>query len=146
MDELDLNGMDFSAARAYVLSYLGAWKQARKGRSALQEEVSLWERRVKLAAQRGDAALQAAASEKLASLQAGLASLQSEELELARKAGILKEKLVRLRVQSSLTVDVDQALAELSVLLGEPDTTAQRMKEEEAAAALEELKKRLKGE
>jgi hypothetical protein len=44
-----------------------------------------------------------------------------------------------------MTVDADALLAQLSMLAGEPDTLKQSLKEQEARAALEELKRKMNG-
>jgi hypothetical protein len=62
---------------------------------------------------------------------------------MRRKCDVLKEKLKRLQVRSSLSVDADALLAQLRMAAGEPDTLAEALRDAEATEALEKLKRRL---
>jgi hypothetical protein len=59
------------------------------------------------------------------------------------KVSILKEKLVKLRMMPARTVDPDLLLAQLEMVTGKKDTLSLALKEEEAKAKLEELKKKM---
>jgi hypothetical protein len=68
--------------------------------------------------------------------------MRAEERELGRKAAVLKEKLQALRVRAGLGVDAEALLAQLQMLAGEPDRLEAELKEEEAQAGLQKLKKK----
>jgi predicted RNase H-like nuclease (RuvC/YqgF family) len=143
MLDTDIDFMDFDSARQYVLAFITTLKETQKERGVTEEELALWQRRVKLAAGRGEQVLQKAAEEKVAELAAKQSRLLAEEAELARKTDVLKEKLRRLRIRSTLTVDADALLAQLSMLAGEPDTLKRDLQQQEAQSALEELKRKM---
>jgi hypothetical protein len=56
---------------------------------------------------------------------------------------VLKEKLVRIRMAGLKLVDADLLLAQLEMIVGKKDELAHTMKNEEASAALEELKRKM---
>jgi hypothetical protein len=140
--DTDIDFLDFDSAREYVLAFITTLKRTQKERAVTEEELAIWQRRVKLAEGRGEQVLRKAAEEKAAELEARRARLQAEEAELAAKVDVLKEKLRMLRVRSTLSVDADALLAQLSLAAGEKDTLKQSLKEQEAQAALEELKRK----
>ena len=145
MLDTDIDFMDFESARQYVLAFITTLKSTQRERAVTQEELAIWQRRVKLAADRNEQVLQKAAGQRVAELADKQARLLGEEAELKRKVDVLKEKLRRLRIRSGMTVDADALLAQLSMLAGEPDTLKQSLKEQEARAALEELKRKMNG-
>jgi hypothetical protein len=145
MLDTDIDFMDFDSARQYVLAFITTLKSTQRERGVTEEELALWQRRVKLAAGRREQVLQKAAEEKVAELAAKQARLRAEEAELAAKSDVLKEKLRRLRIRSTLTVDADALLAQLSMLAGEPDTLKRNLQQQEAQNALEELKRKMHG-
>jgi hypothetical protein len=145
MLDTDIDFMDFDSARQYVLAFITTLKSTQRERGVTEEELGLWQRRVKLAAGRGEQVLQKAAEAKVAELDAKQTRLRGEEADLARKVDVLKQKLRMLRVRSTLTVDADALLAQLSMLAGEPDTLKKSLKEQEAQAALDELKRKMNG-
>jgi hypothetical protein len=145
MLDTDIDFMDFDSARQYVLAFITTLKSTQRERGITEEELALWRRRVKLAADRGEQVLQKAAEEKVAELAAKHARLRAEEAELARKSDVLKEKLRLLRIRSSLTVDAEALLAQLSLLAGEPDNLKRNLQQQEAQSALEELKRKMNG-
>jgi hypothetical protein len=145
MLDTDIDFMDLDSARQYVLAFITTLKSTQRERAVTEEELAMWQRRVKLAAGRSEQVLQKAAEDRVAELAAKQARLLGEEAQLKRKVDVLKEKLGMLRVRSSMTVDADALLAQLSMLAGEPDTLKQGLKEQEARAALEELKRKMNG-
>jgi hypothetical protein len=145
MLDTDIDFMDLDSARQYVLAFITTLKSTQRERAVTEEELAMWQRRVKLAAGRSEQVLQKAAEDRVAELAAKQARLLGEEAQLKRKVDVLKEKLGMLRVRSSMTVDADALLAQLSMLAGEPDILKQGLKEQEARAALEELKRKMNG-
>ena len=146
MSDIDIDSMDPGSARDYVLSFITTLKRTQKERAILQEELSLWERRVKLAADRYEPDLQKGAEEQVRKLKERILSLLEEEDGLKRKVSILKEKLKMIQSRASVSVDADALLAQLQMLTGVEDTLDKQLKEEEASQALEELKKRMENE
>lgn len=145
MLDTDIDSLDFDSAREYVLAFITELKSRQKRRAATEQQLGLWRHRVKLAADRGEQSLRKAAENKAAELAAEQARLLEEEAELRRKVDVLKEKLNRLKIGSRRTVDADALLAQLSMLAGEPDAVKEALREQEARAALEELKRKMSG-
>ncbi len=143
--DTDIDFLDFDSAREYVLAFITVLKKTQKERAVTEEELAIWQRRIKLAGDRGEQVLQKAAEAKTAELAASRARLRAEEAELAAKVDVLKQKLQALRIRSTLTVDADALLAQLALAAGEPDALEQSLKEQEAQAALEELKRKRDG-
>jgi phage shock protein A len=143
MSDTDIDFMDYEAAREYVVAFIAAFKRAQKERAIAQEELAQWERRVKLAESRGEPILRKGAEQRVQELRGRTARLLEEETSLRRKTDVLKEKLTRLQLRSSLSVDADALLAQLRMVAGEPDTIAEALRDTEASQALEELKRRL---
>jgi chromosome condensin MukBEF ATPase and DNA-binding subunit MukB len=150
MSDTDIDFMDPAAAREYVLSFIVALKRAQKERAIADEELEQWERRVKLADSRGEPILKRSAEARVAELKARRQQLLEEERQLSVKVDVLKEKFRGLAVRCPLSVDADAALAQLSMLVGDPagglTSLSEQLKSEEAAQALEELKRRLREE
>jgi len=143
--DTDIDSLDYGSAREYVLSFLVTLKQTQRQRAIAEEELFHWEHRVKLAESRGEPVLKKTAGERAAELRERTARLAGEERELKRKVAVLRQKLLILRGRASFAVDADALLAQLTMLAGEPGSLDQAMKEQEAQAALEELKRRLGG-
>jgi hypothetical protein len=156
MSDTDIDFMDPAAAREYVLNYIISLKRTQKDRAVAEEELEQWQRRVRLADSRGEPILKKSAESQVAELSSRRQRLLDEERQLKAKVDVLKEKLRSLSIRSSLSVDTETLLAQLSVLVGEPapsggpagggDTLSHRLKEEEATQALEELKRKMKEE
>lgn len=152
-DDTDLSGLDYPSARAYALDFLTALKTTEKTLAAAREEVRLWTDRAALAASKGMADLEAAARAKAGEAEAKAAALEAEKADLTRKIARIREKLPVLKA-SERSVDTDLLLAQLQMVTGEalnPKTAAQAELDKTiqagtADAALEELKRKLKGE
>ncbi len=151
-DDTDLSGLDYESARAYALDFLTSLKATEKALAAAREELGLWTGRAGLAASKGLADLEAAARAKAEEAQARIRDLESERAETAGKIARIREKLPMVKA-SERSVDADLLLAELQMATGEAldlkaaalselDTT---IKTGAADAALEELKRKLKG-
>jgi hypothetical protein len=146
MRDTEIDFMDFEAAREYVLAFITTLKKTQKDRAICEEEMSMWERRVALAESRAEPVLKKAAEERLAELRGRSRRLLEEELDLKRKVDVLKEKLKAAKIRSSLKVDADALLAQMQMLVGEPDSLTEQLRSEEAGQALELLKKRMEEE
>jgi succinate dehydrogenase/fumarate reductase flavoprotein subunit len=143
MSDTDIDFLDYEAAREYVVSFIAALKRAQKERAIAQEELALWERRVKLAESRAEPILKRGAEERVRELRAKTGRLLDEEASMRRKVDVLKEKLKALKVRSSMSVDADALLAQLQMLAGEPDTLSEALRDAEASQALDQLKRKL---
>jgi len=109
-----------------------------------EEELEHWRGRVKLAESRAEPVLKRGAEQRVAELEAHCQQLHQEELELKLKVDVLKEKLKGTKIRSSLRVDADALLAQMQMLVGEPDTLQESLRKTEADQALQELKKKMK--
>ena len=145
MLDTDLEGLGPKEASEYVLRFITTLKQTEKAVAAAQEETNLWTRRVVLARSKGDEGLAAQAQARLSDATARQAALETELADLKAKVSVLKEKLTRIRMTGVKLVDADLLLAQLEMLAGKKDELAHTMKQEEASAALEELKKKMRG-
>jgi phage shock protein A len=143
MLDTDIEGLDPKQAAGYVLAFITTLKQTEKSLAAAVENAALWTRRVALARERGDESLAAQAQARLSDAAAKQAGLEAELADLKAKVAVLKDKLVRLRMSGTRLVDADLLLAQLQMVVGQPDALDRAMKKEEAGAALDELKKRM---
>ena len=143
MRDTDIDFMDFQAAREYVLAFITTLKKTQKQRAVAEEELEHWRGRVKLANSRGEPVLKRGAEQRVAELEARSQQLLQEELELRRKVDVLKEKLKATKIRSSLQVDADALLAQMQMLVGEPDRLSEDLRRTEADQALQELKKKM---
>jgi phage shock protein A len=143
MLDTDLEGLGPKEAGEYVLAFITTLKQTERDLVRAGEEVATWTKRVALAESRGDAQLAAQAKARLDEEERKKALREAELAELRMKVSILKEKLVKLRMMPARTVDPDLLLAQLEMVTGKKDTLSLALKEEEAKAKLEELKKKM---
>lgn len=118
MDDTDLRGLSPADARAYILDFITAMKATERAMATVAEELSLWNKRVELAAAKGASELEAAARARLDELVAKRSTLEAERAELAAKVSRLKEQLPLLQA-SQRSVDADLLLAQLQLATGE---------------------------
>jgi phage shock protein A len=140
--DTDIDSLDYGSAREYVLAFLTALKQAERERAVAEEELVHWLRRAKAADSRGEPQLKKLAAARAAELREAATRFGAEEQVLRRKTAVLRDKLLVLRDKASFTVDADDLLAQLRLRAGEPGTLDQELKELEARAALEALKRK----
>lgn len=143
MQDTDLEGLGPKEAAEYVLAFVTTLKQTEKDLARIDEEIGVWTKRVALAESRGEASLAAQAKTRLEEIQVKKTAREAELSELRMKVSILKDKLKRLRMMPSRSVDTDLLLAQLEMVAGKKDELSAALKEEEAKAKLEELKKRM---
>ena len=143
MRDTDIDFMDFQSAREYVLAFITTLKKTQKQRAVTEEELELWRGRIKLAENRGEPVLKSGAERRVAELEASCQQLHQEELELKRKVDVLKEKLKATKIRSSLQLDADALLAQMQMLVGEPDKLQEELRNTEADQALRALKKKM---
>ena len=79
-------------------------------------------------------------------LRDDVAALEVEEEELLGKVRLLKENLKKAEGQFRFSIDADVLLANLEMLGGERDKTAEEFDKMKAQSALEELKKKMNEE
>jgi len=140
--DTDIDSLDYGSAREYVLAFLTALKQAERERAVAEEELVHWLGRAKAADSRGEPQLKKLAAARAAELREAATRFGAEEQVLRRKTVVLRKKLLVLRDKASFAVDADDLLAQLRLQAGEPGTLDQEMKELEARAALEALKRK----
>jgi len=143
MRDTEIDFMDFESAREYVLAFITTLKKTQRDRAVAEEELTHWRSRVKLADSRAEPVLKRGAEDRVAELQSQCQRLLEEELDLKRKVDVLKEKLKAAKIRSSLQVDADALLAQMQMLVGEPDTLKEKLRDVEAAQALEALKRKM---
>ncbi len=143
MLDTDLEGLGPKEAGEYVLAFVTTMKQTERDLARAEEEVATWTKRVALAESRGDAPLAEQAKARLAEEQRKKGLREAELAELRMKVSILKEKLKKLRMMPARSVDTDLLLAQLEMVTGPKDTLSLSLKDEEAKAKLEELKKKM---
>lgn len=141
--ELDIESMKPEDAREYVLAYITAWKRLQKEIGVLQEQIQRWDSRVKAARERDESLLASSTQGQVEKLKSELEIRRREEETLGRKVALLKKKLQAIRARPSLAVDPDALLQQLQSLTGEPDALSRQLREQEAQAALEELKRKM---
>ncbi len=147
MRDTDIDFMDFEPAREYVLAFITTLKKTQKQRAVAEEELEHWRGRIKLAEARGEPVLKRGAQQRVEELEANCQQLHQEELELKRKVDVLKEKLKATKIRSGLQVDADALLAQMQMLVGQPDKLQEELRSTEAEQALRALKEKMgKGE
>lgn len=121
IDDTDLRGLSAADARAYAIEFMTALKALERDLASVGEDVSLWAKRVELAASKGAVELEAAARAKLDELGAKRTTLSAERDELAAKVARIREKLP-MAGASERSVDADLLLAQLRMAAGQdPD-------------------------
>ena len=143
MRDTDIDFMDFESAREYVLAFITTLKKTQKQRAVAEEELEHWRGRIKLAESRGEPVLKRGAEQRVAEIEAKSRRLYQEELELKRKVDVLKQRLKATKIRSSLQVDANALLAQMQMLVGEPDRLQESFKNTEAEQALRVLKKQM---
>lgn len=146
-EDTDLSGMELEQAKEYVLKFIQTLKETQAKINRLGEETAVWKERIKLASERNKPDLKLAAEEKLSEIYREIDMLSREENELKSKINIMKENLKKLKLKFNFTVDTEQMLADIEMLVGKKDELSDKFKKEEAEKNLEELKRKMnKGE
>jgi phage shock protein A len=149
MDDTDLSNLDPQEARQYVLAFLATLKQTTRQREQTAQDLETWRTRLGLAQRSGAADLAGKAAMMVTQLEGKLAGLEAEESDLKRTVDTLKDNLRHLEITGRRLVDTDLLQAELDMAVGEDKAaeikTDEALKDAQAQAALEELKKKLGG-
>jgi phage shock protein A len=143
VDDTDLSGMELEDAKEYILAFIQTLKETQAKINKLGEETVVWNERIKLAVERNKTDLKLAAEEKAAEIYREIDMLSREESELKSKISVMKENLKKLKHKFNFTVDTEQMLADIEMLVGKKDELSDKFKQEEAEKRLEELKKRM---
>jgi hypothetical protein len=121
IDDTDLRGMSAADARAYAIEFMTALKAIERDLASVGEELSMWAKRVELAASKGAVELEAAARARLDELGAKKTTLSAEREELAYKVERIRGKLP-MASAAERSVDADLLLAQLRMAAGQaPD-------------------------
>ena len=142
MLDTDIEGLDPAQASEYVLAFITTLKKTEKSLAEAAEETNTWTRRVTLARSKGDEGLAAQAQARLSDATAKQSALEAELGDLRRKVAVLKDKLARLKMTGGRLVNTDLLLAQLQMVVGEKEKLGDAMKQQEADAALDELKRK----
>jgi phage shock protein A len=145
-DPLNLQGMDPKDAKQYVLAVITTLKQTQRKRESLEQELDTWQRRKSLAQQKGEEELALRAGMRVDEIASQVEALREEEAQFQSEIRALKQQLHHLEHTAHLTVDPDALLAQMQMMTGEVDETAEKFKEEESNLALERLKQKLRDE
>ena len=145
-DNEDIKFLSPEEGREYVKAYITTLLQTQNKIKKLQEELTLWEKRVKLAEANDEMELKIKAEEKVLEIKDRMSFLENERQELRSKTAVLKQKLIHLKEGNRRTVDTDLLLAQFELLLNEKDKSDVEVdfKDVEASAALEDLKRKMK--
>lgn len=144
---VDLEGLDPAAAREVVAGYLTSARELQRQLQSARDREELWRKRTLQARQAGDQELTQRAETRLQEARAACEKLTAEEFELSVVIDRLKKELSRLQAAPALSgIDADQLLADLRSIAGEPDPTADALKDLQTEQELRALKRRLQGE
>jgi phage shock protein A len=145
-DPLNLQGLDPKDAKQYVLAVITTLKQTQRKREGLEQELETWKRRQSLAHEKGEEELALRAGMRVDEIGSQVDSLREEEAQFQSEIRALKQQLRHMEHTTQLTVDPDALLAQLEMVAGEVDETAEKFKQEETNLALERLKRKIRDE
>lgn len=142
-DYTNISGMDLRSAKEYIAGYIATLRQTQIDVRKAEEELAVWDGRVKLAAEHGRPDLESAARTRADELRAKIGRLKVEEQQLLADIDRMKTQLKTMEHQPTFTVDAELLLAQLEQVVGEEDATASKFRDTEADRALDELKRKL---
>jgi hypothetical protein len=140
----DLGGMGPDDAKDYVLSLTAHLKQTEAALKTAEEEFKLWEERLVLASQRGQADLIRRAEDQKADAAARKTQLELEVRDFRAGVDKVKKQLLLLPL-TQRTVNTDVLQENLAHLGGSLDSVTPTVKKIQADEALAALKKRMSG-
>lgn len=143
IDDLNLSSMTPAEAREYVLAFVTTLRQTVRERARLSEQLELWRKRLVLARGKGDAELVDAADARVTEVAEQLRMIGDDERELEIKVERLKNELRHVESSGSRLVDAESLLEQLQSVVGEPDTTSEKIRDLEAQTELDELKRKV---
>ena len=142
----DLSDLDPKDAKRIVLDYIVTLRKTRAKRDEAREEFERWEKRHKLAGEKGEQELADEAIERAKAAVEEHERLGSEERELEVVVETLQKQLRSLEGRPRRTVDAEGLLSRIEGVLGSDYRTKDAAEQLDAEAELEELKKRLSSE
>lgn len=145
-DDFDLEGLSLAEATAYVARFITTQKQVARDRSAAEDAVELWKKRVGLAHDRGEIDLARESLARAEEAHTNLVRLKSEEREMNFKVTELKRRLAKIRQEPEFSVDSSALLEQLEGIVGTDHGRSDALADAEAEVALEALKKKMKTE
>ena len=146
MDTFDLTGLDLQSAKEIIVRVIRSSKETTAQRVKLENELGVWQGRVRLAVENGRSDLQAEAQTRVGDLEFQLEGLRAEEAELLRGVDRMKRQLALIENTPELSVDPEALLMQLEQLAGERDELSEAFREEEGNELLEKLKQEMKDE
>jgi phage shock protein A len=117
--ELDLDALSYEQAHEYVATYLRTLRQIETDFEARLKDILLWEKRLELARSKGEAALTAAAEQKVRQFRADAGKLKVEKVELEAKVEKLRFRL-KTKVPGAPLTRSKELLGQFEQMLG-PD-------------------------
>ena len=148
----DLSGMSAAEAKQYIFALITTIKMTEKEINTLEEEAAKWKGRAELARLKGMEDLLKEAEKETERILARLAGLREEERDFRNQIDELRRQLPGLAARER-SIDPDLLEQELLMALGrtgeeaETERAFEKLEKENAAdAALESLKKKMKGE
>lgn len=145
-----LSGLPDETKQALVL-LMTSLKQVGKKRISLNEELILWQNRVKLAEEKGRDDLAAGAQEKYNEVQANLDALAAEEAQYRSEFNSIKTNLVFEATENEKAVDADFLQAQFDLFVGEAPSEEEQavdkgFEDMNADSALDALKQQMSRE
>ncbi|MCE5255751.1 MAG: hypothetical protein LLF89_02765 [Spirochaetaceae bacterium] len=114
----ELSHLDYEGAQKLLMAYATDIKRHEKDIEALDADISLWNSRVRLAADKGMAELSVQAQAQCDSLKAKRDEIAASKVQLDRDMQKISEVLPELKAKRR-SIDPDALQAELSMMTGE---------------------------
>jgi phage shock protein A len=142
----DLTDLDPKDAKRVVLDYIVTLKRTRSKREELRTEFERWERRHRLAEERGEQELAAEALSRAREAVEEHERLGAEARELEVVVETLQSQLRSLEGRPRRAVDAEALLSALEGVVGSDNRTRESIEQLDVEAELEQLKKKLSPE
>ncbi|MFO8064454.1 MAG: PspA/IM30 family protein [Spirochaetota bacterium] len=142
----DLSDLEPKDAKRVVLDYIVTLKKTREKRDELKQEFERWEKRHRLAEEKGEEQLASEAMTRARQAVEEHERLGSEERELEVVVETMRKQLRSLEGRPRRSVDAEGLLSQLEGVVGTDNQTKESIGALEAEAELERLKKRLSSE
>ena len=142
----DLTDLDPKDAKRIVLDYIVTLKRTRSKREELRAEFERWERRHRLAEERGEQELAAEALSRAREAVEEYERLGAEARELEVVVETLQSQLRSLGGRPRRAVDAEALLSALEGVVGSDNRTRESIEKLDVEAELDQLKKKLSPE
>ena len=143
MSDIDFTNMDLPSSKDFLLALMTTIKQTETKIASFDTELTLWKGRIVLAQNNNKSDLEAQAYVRVKDIEFEMDTLKTEIIEFRGEFERLKRHIQMIKNQPEFTVDADLLLAQMEMVVGEPDELAEKFKKEEANAELEKLKKEM---